>query len=106
MIYAVNLFDLVEGREDEYRSYMKATAPLLDGLDAEPVLSAHRPIRSLHGEARQYVVVMKFGSIADFETMMERQKAADVGRLREDATTHYIWTLYEEWDVGAWLSSG
>ena len=104
MVYALNTFDLVPGEEETYRQYMLQTAPLLADLDAKPVIAARNPLRSLHGETREFLLVMQFGSVADFETMLARQDEKEIGALRERATTNYIWTLYEEWDVGAWLA--
>ncbi|MEM7411427.1 MAG: DUF1330 domain-containing protein [Myxococcota bacterium] len=105
MIYALNFFDLAPGAEDAYRRYMRETAPLLEGLDAQPVVAGHPPVRTLSGEGRQYLVVMRFGSLDDFETLMERQAEAGVGHLRERATRNYSWTVFREWDVASWLEA-
>jgi hypothetical protein len=48
---------------------------------------------------------MKFGSMKDFDALMARQEASDVNKLREEATENYIWTMYDEWDIGTWLYS-
>ncbi len=105
MIFALNLYDIIEGKEDVYKEYMKQSIELMDGIDAEPVAAGHKPCKELSGNTRQHFVVMKFGSMNDFETLMERQQASDVNKLREDATENYIWTMYEEWDMGTWLYS-
>lgn len=103
MIYAMNLYDLVEGKEEMYREYMQRTAELMEGLDITPVAAGHNPRRSMSGEARGHFVIMKFGSMEDFEQMISRQDAESIGSLREESTENYIWTLYDEWDIGSWL---
>ena len=31
VIYALNLYDIIEGKQDTYREYLRAPAPLLNG---------------------------------------------------------------------------
>ena len=105
MIYAMNLYDIVEDKEEMYKEYMKRTVELMDGIDAEPVAAGHNPRKELSGETRGHFAIMKFGSMKDFDTLIERQEANGVDKLREASTEKYIWTMYEEWDIGSWLYS-
>jgi hypothetical protein len=50
-------------------------------------------------------VIMKFSSMKGFDMLMERQEANDANKLREASTKNYIWTMYEDWDIGTWLYS-
>ena len=103
MIYAMNLYDLIPGKEDSYREYMLKTAEIIADLDAEPVASGHKPIKTMTGEPRSHFVIIKFANLQVFETMIERQNAKAINLLREEATENYIWTLYEDWDIASWL---
>ena len=105
MIYAMNLYDIIDAKEEMYKEYMRQSVELMDGIDAEPVAAGHNPLKELVGDARGHFVIMKFGSMSDFDTLMERQEAGDVNKLREEATENYIWTMYDEWDIGSWLYS-
>jgi len=105
MIFAMNLYDIVEGKEELYKEYMKQSIELMDGIDAEPVAAGHNPRKALSGKARGHFVIMKFGSMQDFDTLMERQEANEVNTLREASAENYIWTMYDEWDLGSWLYS-
>lgn len=105
MIFAMNLYDIVEGKEDIYKEYMKQSVELMEGIDAEPVAAGHNPRKELSGETREHFVIMKFGSMKDFDSLMERQEANEVNKLREVSTENYIWTMYDEWDLGSWLYS-
>jgi uncharacterized protein (DUF1330 family) len=105
MIFAMNLYDIVDGKEHIYKEYMKQSVELMDGIDAEPVAAGHNPRKELSGNTRGHFVIMKFGSMKDFDALMARQEASNVNKLREEATENYIWTMYDEWDIGAWLYS-
>lgn len=102
-VYALNLYDIIAGKEDTYREYMLQSATLMEGIDAEPVLACHNPVKAISGNTRKHMVVMKFASLQDFETLMSRQEEQSIGALRESSTSNYLWTIYEEWDVAAWL---
>tara|TARA_B100001540_G_scaffold12936_1_gene11374 strand:- start:2001 stop:2321 length:321 start_codon:yes stop_codon:yes gene_type:complete len=105
MIYAMNLYDIRKGKEEIYKQYMTKSIELMDGISAELIASGHNPSKSLSGESRQHFVIMKFESMNEFEHLMSRQEESGVNLLREESTTNYIWTLYDEWDIGSWLYS-
>lgn len=105
MIYAMNLYDIRKDKEDVYKQYMTRSIELMNGISVEQVASGHNPSKSLCGESRQHFVVMKFGSMDEFELLMRRQEESGVNLLREESTTNYIWTLYDNWDIGSWLYS-
>lgn len=104
MIYALNLYDLIDGKEETYKQYVAKATRQLKGLNAQPVASGTDPIKQLKGNTRQHMLVMQFGSIEDFEEFMRRLDAHELHQLRESSTTHYIWTLYQNWDLRTWLN--
>jgi hypothetical protein len=52
MIFAMNLYDIVDGKEHMYKEYMKQSVELMDGIDAEPVAAGHNPRKELSGDTR------------------------------------------------------
>lgn len=50
MIYVLNLYDLIPGKEDQYRDYMRQAGPLLAKFGARPVVTAHAPLAMLEGD--------------------------------------------------------
>jgi len=104
MLYAVNLFDLIAGKEDVYREYVRQTYPLTQGIDMQHIAAGCPPSSHLKGEGRSHFIIMRFGSQDDFDTLMSRQKAHNVSKLREEATKNYMWTLYTNWDINSWLT--
>ncbi|MCK9502888.1 MAG: DUF1330 domain-containing protein [Porticoccaceae bacterium] len=103
MIYAMNLYDLKEGKEEVYKEYLRRAIEVAGGGDMRPVAAGKLPIKTLNGQQRSNFIVMQFGSLEVFNTLMENAERADIHRLREEATDNYIWTLYENWDLASWI---
>jgi uncharacterized protein (DUF1330 family) len=98
MIYALNVYDVIVGKESVYASYAEQAAPLIEGLDMAIVAAGHNPIREMSGQTRNHFVLAQFPDVETFEALMAALEAHDLHRLREEATENYIWTLYEQWD--------
>jgi uncharacterized protein (DUF1330 family) len=103
MIYAMNLYDLKEGKEEVYKEYLRKAIEAAGGDDMKLVAAGQLPIRTLKGKQRSNFIVMQFGSIDVFNSLMENAERADIHKLREEATDNYIWTLYENWDLASWI---
>jgi uncharacterized protein (DUF1330 family) len=106
MIYAMNLYDIIPGKEDMYREYVRRGSEFLAEIDAEQVAAGHHPGRGLKGKTRGHFVIMRFASIEEFDRAMAIMEEHDIHHLRENATENYIWTLFENWDMAAWLAEG
>ncbi|MDC0602694.1 hypothetical protein OAP14_06640 [Aliiglaciecola sp.] len=104
MIYALNLYDILDGEENTYKEYVKLATQQLAGLDAKPICSGTNPIRSLKGNARQHMLVMGFGSEHDFDEFMHRLEKHNLHILRESSTENYIWTLFDHWNLKHWVT--
>jgi len=106
MIYALNLYDFVPGKENVYKEYIteasKATVHL-NGI--KPVLMGQNPIKELKGKTRSHFVIAEFPDIETFDQMMEVLEENDIHRLREEATKNYIWTIFEPWDMERWMQN-
>lgn len=104
MLYALNVFNLVPGREDDYREYNLRAGRIIYGLGGRVIAAGRDPVRELHGEqSRRYLIVVEFPGAETFQQFLDQAESADIHRLREAATTDYIWTLYEPWDLKAWV---
>lgn len=104
MLYALNVFNLIPGREDDYREYNLAAGRIIYGLGGRVVVGGRDPLRELHGDAsRRYLIVVEFPSEEAFQQFLDQADRDDIHRLRENATTDYIWTLYQPWDLKAWV---
>ncbi len=104
MLYALNVFNLLPGREDDYREYNLRAGRIIYRLGGRVVVAGRDPVRELHGDAtRWYLIVVEFPNDTVFQQFIEEAQQQDIHRLRERATTDYIWTLYQPWDLKAWV---
>ncbi len=107
MVFALNVFNLRPGRENEYRDYSVKAGKIIYGMGGRVVASGWKPIRKLHGDVeRHYLIVVEFPSEEVFQAFVDEADKQDIHHLRENACTDYIWTLYEPWDVRAWVKEG
>lgn len=106
MVYALNVFNLLPEREDEYRDYSVKAGKIIYGMGGRVVASGWKPIRKLHGDTeRRYLIVVEFPSEAVFQAFIDEADNQNIHHLRENACTDYIWTLYEPWNIREWVKT-
>ena len=104
MPYALNVFNLLPGRENEYRDYSVKAGKIIYGKGGRVVASGWNPIRNIHGDVeRRYMIIVEFPSEEVFQAFIDEADKQEIHHLRENACTDYIWTLYDDWDVRAWV---
>jgi pimeloyl-ACP methyl ester carboxylesterase len=104
MPYALNLFNLIPGREDQYRRYSVLAGKIIYGLGGQVIVAGERPLRHLHGDIeRRHMIVVEFPSHSAFQQFFDAAERQGIHELREGATTDYLWTLFERWDLRAWV---
>ncbi|MBH55309.1 MAG: hypothetical protein CMI18_13330 [Opitutaceae bacterium] len=106
MVYALNVFNFLEGKEDQYRDYSVKAGKIIYGYGGKVVASGWKPRRRLHEDCgRDYFIVVEFPSEEVFEDFVDEAEQQDIHDLRETACTDYIWTLYEPWDIRDWVQN-
>lgn len=104
MPYALNLFNILPGKEDQYRRYSVLAGKIIYGLGGRVIVAGHAPLRYLHGEVeRRHMIVVDFPSEAVFQQFLDQADEQGIHELREGATTDYIWTLFAQWDMRSWV---
>jgi len=104
MIFAVNLFNLVSGKENEYREYSVQAGKLIYGVGGKVVVSGSEPLRLLAGDKeRRYFILVEFPDEGAFQSFLDRADELHLHALREGATSDYIWQLFKPWDLRAWV---
>jgi pimeloyl-ACP methyl ester carboxylesterase len=104
MLYALNLFNFVPGKEDQYRRYSVLAGKIIYGLGGRVIAAGHTPLRYLHGDVeRRQMIVVEFPSEEAFRKFLDEGEREQIHELREGATCDYIWTLFEYWDMRAWV---
>jgi len=100
MIYALNVYDIIPGKESVYADYAAAAGAVIATLDMRIVAAGDKPIREITGQSRNHFVLAEFADVESFDRLMDGLAERDLHRLRESATENYIWTLYEPWNFG------
>ena len=104
MVYALNIFNLVSGKESLYREYSVKAGKIIYSKGGKVLSSAWKPIRKMKGDIeRRYMIVVEFPSKEVFQEFLDKAKSENIHQLRESSTKDYIWTLYEPWDIKAWV---
>jgi uncharacterized protein (DUF1330 family) len=49
------------------------------------------------------MIVVEFPSVEVFQDFLDEAEEQNIHYLREKSTKDYIWTLYEPWDIKAWV---
>lgn len=104
MVYALNVFNFLPGKEDQYRDYSVRAGKIIYGMGGRVVASGWRPLRRMHEDReRRQVILVEFPSEEVFQAFLEEAERQGLHHQRETSTTDYIWTLYEPWDMRAWV---
>ena len=107
MIYALNVFNLIAGKENEYRDYSVQAGKIIYGLGGKVISAGEGPLREMHGDrTRRQMIVVEFPSLEVFEQFIDEAESRNIHALRENSTSDYIWTLYEPWDLKQWVKQG
>ena len=106
VVYALNVFNFLDGKEDDYREYSIKAGKIIYGKGGRVVSSGWNPIRKLHGDTtRKHMIVVEFPSEEIFQEFLDEAEKQNIHLLRERSTTDYIWTLYEPWDIRDWVKT-
>lgn len=103
MLYALNVFDIVPGKEAVYKDYSLKAGRIIYGLGGR-VISSGRGPETLRGEpGRECFILVEFASREVFQQFHEAATEQDIHLLRETSTRNYIWQLFPPWDLKAWV---
>lgn len=106
-VFALNVFNLLPGMEDQYRDYSVKAGKIIYGFGGRVVASGWQPIRRMHEDReRRHFIVVEFPSEEVFQQFVDEAERARIHDLREDACSDYIWTLYQPWDLRTWVKDG
>jgi len=104
MIYGLNLFDIddIEG----YREYVSLAGPVVKSLGGD-LIAMGTMIEdpklvmegSTFGGAQRWLVIATFHTEEDFVKFQEHPDNIKVMHLRNEATSNYVWALYESANV-------
>ncbi len=106
MVYALNVFNILANKENDYKDYSVKAGKIIYGKGGRVISSGWKPIRKLHGNTeRKYMIVVEFPSEEIFQEFLDEGEKQNIHPLREDSLTDYIWTLYEPWNMKEWVNN-
>lgn len=102
MLYALNLFNIREGKEPDYLEYVRRANGVLEKVGGAVLTGGHDPVASV-GDAkeRRHFLVVQYPDRAALREFGRLTEELGIHELRNQATTDYIWTLFEPWNVTA-----
>ena len=104
MIYALNIFNLKESSEKFYKEYSVKAGKIIYGKGGRVISSGWKPIRKLRGDIeRKHFIVVEFPNETIFQEFLDEADMQNIHSLRENSTSEYIWTLYENWNIKNWV---
>ena len=105
MIYALNVFNLKKSKEYLYKEYSIKAGKIIYSKGGKVISSGFNPIRELKGKIeRKYFIVVEFPSKEIFQDFLDEADKQGIHSLREESTSEYIWTLYENWNIKEWVN--
>jgi len=106
MVYALNVFNILTNKENDYKDYSVKAGKIIYGKGGRVISSGWKPIQKLHGNTeRKYMIVVEFPSEKIFQEFLDEGEKQNIHPLREDSLTDYIWTLYEPWNMKEWVNN-
>jgi uncharacterized protein (DUF1330 family) len=79
MIYALNLFNLIPGKENDYRDYSVKAGRIIFGLGGRVVSAGAGPLREMHGDTiRRQLIVVEFPSLEVFEQFIDEAESQNI----------------------------
>ncbi len=95
MIFVLNLFDIIEGREHDYARYLRRVQAILDRHGAKIVLYG-RTRRVYMGRAQQeYCGVVCYPDTTALKNFSNDPEFSEIRPLRDESTENYVLTAIE-----------
>jgi len=102
MLYALNLFNIRNGKKAQYQQYLTEALGPLTEVGGAVLVGGRNPVRSIGDDKeRQHFLVVQYpdrDALKEFGRLIEE---LGIHELRNQATTDYIWTLFDPWDVNS-----
>ncbi len=100
MLYALNLFNIRNGKKAQYQQYLTEASGPLTEVGGAILVGGRNRVRSIGDDKkRQHFLVVQYpdrGALKEFGRLTEQ---VGIHELRNRATTDYIWTVFDPWDV-------
>ncbi len=96
MIFVLNLFDVVPGREDQYAQYLRRVQPLLDSHGAKVMLYGQTRAVFMGRCSQQFFGLIAYPDLQALRALSHDRKFIEIRPLRDESTTNYCMTAIED----------
>lgn len=96
MIIALNLFDIVPGKEATYAEYLRRVGPILERHHARVLFYGRTRARFLGSCGQEYCGIIAYEDPTDLVRFSHDPEFKEIKSLRDDSTRNYVLTVSEE----------
>jgi uncharacterized protein (DUF1330 family) len=96
LIFVLNLFDVVTGREDRYAQYLRRVQPLLDHHGAKVILYGQTRAVFMGRCSQQFFGLIAYPDLQALRDLSHDPGFAQIRPLRDESTTNYCMTAIED----------
>jgi len=105
MLYALNLFNIKNTKQAQYEQYLTEASVFLTKVGGAIVVGGHNPVASIGDDKeRQHFLVVQYPDRDALKEFGRLTEEAGIHELRNQATTDYIWSLFDPWEMNELLS--
>lgn len=98
MIVAMNLFDIIPGKEHDYATYLRKVQPILDRHGAKVLVYGLTRMIYMGGCTQRYCGVIGYESLADLRSLSHDPDFVAIRHLRDESTTNYVFNAVEDFE--------
>ena len=99
MLFVLNLFDIVPGREADYAEYLRLVEPILDRYGAKVLLYGQTRMIYMGNCTQEYCGLVAYPDIKSLRNLSHDPQFEAIRPLRDDSTTNYVLTVIEGFET-------
>lgn len=96
MIFVLNLFDVIPGREAKYAQYLRRVQPLLESHGAQVVLYGQTRAVFMGRCGQQFFGLIAYPDLQALRALSHDDRFLEIRPLRDESTTNYCMTAIED----------
>jgi uncharacterized protein (DUF1330 family) len=105
MLYALNLFNIKNGKHAQYEQYLREASGALAEVGGAVVVGGRNPVASIGDDKeRQHFLVVQYPDREALREFGRLTEESGIHELRNQSTTDYVWSLFDPWEVNDLLA--
>jgi len=98
VIVVLNLFDIVDGCENQYAEYLRRVQPILDRYGAKILLYGMTKMVYLGDCSQEFCGLIAYPSLTELRSLSHDPDFLAIRPLRDDSTKNYVLTAIDSFD--------